>query len=122
MAGDVDITGTAPQPNQAVKIMVVKKLFGFDWAAKDVELDTVTSGGDYEYYTTITLDEFGLVEVYGSIPKDWWAVLDADITTEKHTVLVVTPMILLALLAMLAMVLDKKYNFIGMFKKKRGKK
>ena len=63
-----------------------------------------------------------MVEVYGSIPKDWWAILDADIETERHTVLVVTPMILLALLAMLAMVLDKKYNFIGMFKKKRGKK
>ena len=122
MAGDVDITGTAPQPSQAVKIMAVKKLFGFDWAAKDVELDTVTSGGDYEYYTAVSLNEFGLIEVYGMIGKDWWAILDADITTEKHTVLVVTPMILLALLAMLAMVLDKKYNFIGMFKKKRGKK
>ena len=122
MAGDVDITGTAPQANQAVKIMAVKKLFGFDWAAKDTELDRATSGIDREYYTTVSLDEFGVVEVYGSIPKDWWAILDADIETERHTVLVVTPMILLALLAMLAMVLDKKYNFIGMFKKKRGKK
>jgi hypothetical protein len=122
MAGDIGITGVAPQQNQDVKIMAVKKLFGFDWAASDTELDTVISGSDYEYYTTISLEEFGLVEVYGLIGKDWWAILDADITTEKHTVLVLTPMILLALLAMLAMVLDKKYNFIGMFKKKRGKK
>ena len=60
--------------------------------------------------------------MYGLIGKDWWEVLDKDITTDKHTVLVLTPMILLALLAILAMVLDKKYNFIGMFKKKRGKK
>ena len=122
LAGDVDITGTAPQPNQAVKIMAVKKFFGFDWLAKDAELDTATSGTDYEYYTTVNLDEFGLIEVYGLIGKDWWEVLDKDITTDKHTVLVLTPMILLALLAILAMVLDKKYNFIGMFKKKRGKK
>lgn len=122
MAGDVYISGTAPQPNQAVKIMAVKKMFGFDWLAKDAELDSAISDGEYEYYTTVSLDEFGLIEVYGLIGKDWWHVLDKDITTEKHTVLVVTPMILLALLALLAMVLDKKYNFIGMFKKKRGKK
>jgi len=49
-------------------------------------------------------------------------VLEADAKTAKHTVLVLTPMILLALIAMLAMVLDMKYNFIGIMKKKRGKK
>ena len=121
MAGDVDVAGTAPQQNQIVKIMAVNTFLGVDWWAGDTELASPISDSEYEFAGTIPLEEFGIVEVYATIGKDWWEILDEDIETEHHTVLVLTWTMLVAILAILAMVLDKKYNFIGMFNK-RGKK
>lgn len=107
MAGEVKVSGTAPQSNQDLQIMGVKKLFGFDWLASDTELAKVTSGADYKYEATLTLDEFGIIEVYSKIPKDWWAVLDKDVTTGKHTVFVLTWTMIIALIIIAALVYDK---------------
>ena len=107
MAGEVKVSGTAPQSNQDLQIMGVKKLFGFDWLASDTELAKVTSDADYKYEATLTLDEFGIIEVYSKIPKDWWAVLDKDVTTGKHTVFVLTWTMLIALIIIAALVYDK---------------
>jgi hypothetical protein len=107
MAGDVHVSGWAPKNNQDVQIMGVKKLFGFDWLASDTELAKVTSGADYKYEATLTLDEFGIIEIYSKIPKDWWDVLDKDVTTTRHTVFVLTWMMLIALVIIAALVYDK---------------
>lgn len=107
MAGEVHVTGIAPQPNQDLQIMGVKKLFGFDWLATDAELATVTAGADYAYEAVLTLDEFGIIEVYSMIPKEWWEVLDKDVTSPRHTVFVLTWMMLIALIIIAAIVYDK---------------
>ena len=107
MAGEVQVSGTAPQPNQDLQIMGVKKLFGFDWLATDTELAKVTSDADYKYKATLTLDEFGIIEVYSRIPKEWWQVLDKDVTTPRHTVFVMTWAMLLFLIIAAALVYDK---------------
>ena len=107
MAGEVHVTGIAPAANQELQIMGVKKLFGFDWLATDAELATVTSDAEYKYEATLTLDEFGIIEVYSKIPKEWWAVLEKDVTTTKHTVFVLTWMMLIALVIIAALVYDK---------------
>jgi len=135
LAGEREITGTAPSANTRVEIMAKRKFIGFDFLAADTPISSAVSKPDGTFATTIELEEFGGVEIYAKIRKEWkppeWLArlgmapvdwMAADTTSEKHTVLVLTPMILLALLAMLAMVLDKKYNFIGIMKKKRGKK
>jgi len=107
MAGEIHITGTAPAANQDIQIMGVKKLFGFDWLASDTELAKVTSDADYKYEATLTLEEFGIIEVYSKIPKDWWLVLDKDVMTTRHTVFVLTWMMLIALVIIAALVYDK---------------
>lgn len=107
MAGEVQVSGIAPQANQDLQIMGVKKLFGFDYLASDTELAKVTSDADYKYEATLTLDEFGIIEVYSKIPKEWWEVLDKDVTTGKHTVFVLTWMMLIALIIIAALVYDK---------------
>jgi hypothetical protein len=107
MAGEVKVSGTAPQANQDLQIMGVKKLFGFDFMASDTELAKVTSGADYKYEATLTLDEFGIIEVYSKIPKDWWEVLDKDVTTNRNTVFVLTWMMLIVLIIIAALVYDK---------------
>jgi hypothetical protein len=107
MAGEVHVTGIAPQANQDLQIMGVKKLFGFDWLATDTELATVTAGADNKYEAILTLDEFGIIEVYGKIPKEWWEVLDKDVTTTRHTVFVLTWMMLIALIIIAALVYNK---------------
>ncbi len=107
MAGEVQVSGIAPQANQDLQIMGVKKLFGFDWLATDAELATVVSDADNNYEATLTLEEFGIIEVYSKIPKDWWAVLDKDVTTNRHTVFVLTWMMLIVLIIIAALVYDK---------------
>ncbi len=107
MAGEVQVSGTAPAANQELQIMGVKKLFGFDWLATDTELAKVTSDADYKYEATLTLDEFGIIEVYSKIPKEWWAVLDKDVKTTRQTVFVLTWMMLIALIIIAALVYDK---------------
>jgi len=107
MAGDVHVSGWAPKNNQDIQIMGVKKLFGFDCLATDTELATVTAGADYKYEATLTLDEFGIIEVYSKIPKEWWELLDKDVTTTRHTVFVLTWMMLIALIIIAALVYDK---------------
>lgn len=107
MAGEVQVSGTAPQANQDLQIMGVKKLFGFDWLATDTELAKVTSDADYKYEATLTLDEFGIIEVYSRIPKEWWQVLDKDVTTPRHTVFVMTWAMLLFLIIAAALIYDK---------------
>ena len=107
MAGEVNVSGWAPMQNQEIQIMGVKKLFGFDWLASDTELAKVTSDADYKYEATLTLDEFGIIEVYSKIPKEWWEVLDKDITTGRHTVFVLTWMMLVFLIIIAALVYDK---------------
>ena len=87
--------------------MGVKKLFGFDWLATDAELATVASDANYAYEATLTLEEFGIIEVYSKIPKDWWLVLDKDVTTTRHTVFVLTWTMLIALVIIAALVYDK---------------
>ena len=121
MAGDVDVTGTAPQANQKLQIKAVKKYWGFDWLAKDPVLAEVTSDADHKYKATINLDEFGVISIYAHIPKGWWGILDADIESERHTVWVLTWTVVIGLVAALALMYDKKMKgkFIGVFKKRR---
>jgi len=107
MAGEINVSGIAPKASQDLQIMGVKKLFGFDWLATDTELAKVTSDADNKYEATLTLDEFGIIEVYSKIPKEWWEVLDKDVTTGKHTVFVLTWMMLIALIIIAALVYDK---------------
>lgn len=107
MAGEVKVSGTAPQPNQELQIMAVKKFFGFDYLASDTELARVTSDADYQYEAILELNEFGIIEVYARIPKDWWSVLTADTTTPKHTVFVLTWSVLVFLIIAAALVYDK---------------
>ena len=107
MAGEVQVSGIAPQANQELQIMGVKKLFGFDWLASDTELAKVTSDADNNYEAVLTLDEFGIIEVYSRIPKEWWEVLDKDVTTGRHTVFVMTWMMLIVLIIIAALVYDK---------------
>jgi len=107
MAGDVHVSGWAPAQSQEIQIVGVKKLFGFDWMAADMELAKVTSDADYKYEATLKLEEFGIIEVYSRIPKEWWAVLDKDVTTTRHTVFVLTWMMLIALVIIAALVYDK---------------
>lgn len=107
MAGEVHVTGIAPAANQDLQIMGVKKLFGFDWLATDTELAKVTADADYKYEAVLTLDEFGIIEVYSKIPKEWWELLDKDVTTTRHTVFVLTWMMLIALIIIAALVYDK---------------
>jgi len=107
MAGEISVSGIAPKASQDLQIMGVKKLFGFDYLASDTELAKVISDADNKYEATLTLDEFGIIEVYSKIPKDWWELLDKDITTGKHTVFVLTWMMLVALIIIAALVYDK---------------
>ena len=107
MAGEVVVTGWAPMQSQKIQIAATKKFLGFDFLATDDVLATVTSDAEYKYEATLTLDEFGVIEVYGRIPKDWWAILEKDITTGKHTVFVFTWMMLIALVIIAALVYDK---------------
>lgn len=119
MAGEVEVSGTAPQPNQQLEIVAVKKFFGFDYLAADDVLATVTSDAEYKYNAVLELDEFGIIEVYARIPKDWWAVLEEDITTPKHTVFVLTWEIIIFLIVAAALVYDKKTGKLGLLKRKR---
>ena len=107
MAGEISVSGIAPKANQELQIMGVKKLFGFDYLASDTELAKVTSDAENKYEATLTLDEFGIIEVYSKIPKDWWAVLEKDVTSPKHTVFVLTWMMLIAIVIIAALVYDK---------------
>jgi hypothetical protein len=107
MAGEVQVSGIAPAANQELQIMGVKKLFGFDFLATDAELAKVASDANYAYEAILTLEEFGIIEVYSKIPKDWWQVLDKDVTTTRHTVFVLTWMMLIALVIIAALVYDK---------------
>lgn len=107
MAGEVVVSGWAPMQSQKIQIAATKKFLGFDFLATDDVLATVTSDAEYKYEATLTLDEFGIIEVYGRIPKDWWAILEKDITTDKHTVFVFTWMMLIALVIIAALVYDK---------------
>lgn len=122
MAGDIDVSGFAPKNEGQIQICAVKKFGGFDFLKKDDVLVTTAPDVNYAFADTITLDEFGCVSVYARIPKEWWDVLGDDLKTTPQTVLVVTPTILLAILAIIVMVLDKKYGFIGIFKKGGRKK
>jgi len=107
MAGEVQVTGTAPAANQELQIVGVKKLFGFDWMVADLELAKVTSDADTKYEATLKLEEFGIIEVYSRIPKEWWEVLNKDVTTTRHTVFVLTWTMLIALVIIAALVYDK---------------
>lgn len=121
MAGEIKVSGTAPQPNQELQIMAVKKFFGFDYLAADTELATVTAGADYKYEAILNLDEFGIIEVYARIPKEWWAILDKDIETPHYTVFVLTWTVLIFLVLAAALIYDKSSG--GKLKKMlKGKK
>ena len=119
IAGDVNVSGTAPQPNQQLEICASKKLFGFDFLAADDVLATVTSDAEYNYEAILNLDEFGIIEVYSRIPKDWWAILTDDITTAKKTVFVFTWEIIIFLIIAAALIYDKKTGKLGLLKRKR---
>lgn len=121
MAGDIEISGTAPKPNQKLEIMIQKKYFGFDLWAKDTSLGEITSGDDYKYKTTVALEDFGAVTVYARVQKGWIEDLLDPLTTPKHTIYVLTWTVVLALVAALALAYDKKMKgkFIGVFKKRR---
>lgn len=119
MAGEVQVSGTAPQPNQEIQICATKKFFGFDFLAADEVLATVTSDAEYKYEATLNLDEFGIIEVYARIPQDWWNVLEKDLTTAKHTLFVMTWTIILFLIIAAALVYDKSTGKLGLLKKRR---
>lgn len=119
MAGDIKVSGDAPAQDQEIQIVAVRKYFGFDWLAADSELAKVTSDSEYQYEATLPLNEFGIVEVYARIPKAWWAVLEKDATTAKHTVFVLTWEIVLFLIIAAALIYDKKTGKLGLLKKKR---
>lgn len=106
---DVKIRGTSSVPYLDVTIMAKKKLFGSDLLAADTMIASTTVAENHEFETTAKFEEFGLIEMYAKITDKF--------QSPTTTTLVVTPMILLATLAMLVMVLDKKYGFIGIFKK-----
>ena len=121
IAGDIRITGTAPMPNQKIQIRAKKKGFGFDFLAADPVLAEVTADENARYSTSVELEDFGGVSIYATVPKEWWEVLEADVSTKKHTIFVVTWLIIIAVLAAAVMIYDKKTGgkFIGLFKKKR---
>lgn len=119
IAGEVNVSGTAPLQNQQLEICASKKMFGFDFLAADDVLATVTSDAEYKYEATLNLDEFGIIEVYSRIPKDWWDILTDDITTSKHTVFVLTWEIIIFLIVAAALVYDKKTGKLGLLKRKK---
>lgn len=119
IAGEVNVSGTAPLQNQKLEICASKKFFGFDFLAADDVLAAVTSDAEYKYNAVLELDEFGIIEVYSRIPKDWWDVLTDDITTAKHTVFVLTWEIIIFLIIAAALVYDKKTGKLGLLKRKR---
>ena len=108
MAGDIVVSGWAPKQSQDIQIMAVKKYFGFDWMATDQVLTTVTSDADYNYEATLNLDEFGIIEVYSRIPKEWWEVLDKDIKTQKTMCFVLSWTMIFFLIIAVAIVYDKQ--------------
>lgn len=135
MTGDIEIQGRAPVGSE-VKIMGKKSWLGFDALAFDTVLATVITDSEGEFETTIELDEVGVVDVYGKITKTaldeaWWAKyiswipgaptaadwLVRDWYTETHTLYVLNWMIITALGLMVALILEKQYNFVGIFKK-----
>jgi len=120
MAGDVEISGTAPKANADFEIRAVRKWFGFDAFATDKLLASMTSDADYKFKTTVALEEFGALTIYAKAPKEWFEIWKADIESERHTVWVLTWGVVLALVAALALMYDKKMKgkFIGVFKKK----
>lgn len=119
IAGETTASGTTPQPNQKLEICATKKFFGFDFLAADEVLATVTSDADYNYEATLNLDEFGIIEVYARIPQDWWNVLEKNLTTTKHTVCVLTWMIILFLIIAAALIYEKSTGKLGLLKKRR---
>ena len=104
IAGETEITGTTPKPNQSGKIMAVRKWLGFDWLAGDTEIGTFVSDATGLFATTVTLEEFGVISVYGKIP----VALALDPVTKKHTVFVLTWAILALLIIAAALIYDKK--------------
>ena len=119
MAGDVNVSGLAPKQNQKIEICATKKFFGFDWLAADDVLATTTSDSEYKYTATISLDEFGIIDVYARIPHAWWDVLEKDLTTKTHTVFVVTWEFILFLIIAAALIYDRKTGKLGLLKRKR---
>lgn len=113
-----NVTGIAPEKLIEVNIMAVRKWYGFDFLATDTEIATATSGDDYKYATPIELGEFGFVDVYGKVRKEVFGVdwLKEDLKTTKHTVIVLTWIVIAAIVILLAVVLDKKYGFLGLKK------
>ena len=119
MAGDVNVSGLAPKQSQKIEICAKKRFFGFDWLAADDVLATTTSDSEYKYTAALTLDEFGIIDVYARIPHAWWDVLEKDLTTKTHTVFVVTWEFILFLIIAAALIYDKKTGKLGLLKRKR---
>ena len=121
MAGKIKVSGVAPLDATDIDIMVEKTFLGFNSLAADSVIATFTSAANHKYSGEINLDEFGSITIYARIKKEMFGidVLAKDVTTEKHTVWVITPFVLIALVAAAAMMYDKKTKgkFIGMFKK-----
>lgn len=112
IAGEIELSGIAPA-GEIVEIVHDKK-----WAINPI-LTKVTADEDGTYTATITVEEFGAIEVYARIKKEGWLGIDfleKDMVSETHTIWVITTPIILGLVAMLVLVADKKYGFIGIFK------
>jgi len=125
MAGDIEVSGLAPLPHIDVDIMVVKKLFGFTLPIDKV-IDTFTSDEDNKYSGYINLDEFGSITLRSRVKKELFGIgmldiLASDVKSDKHTIWVLTPTVLFALIVAFGLLIEKKYNYIGIFSKKRRK-
>jgi len=120
MAGsDLVVSGRTPKKNMRIQIMAVKKYLGYDWLATDKVLKEVTSDDFFQYETTLVFDDFGAVAVYARAPKEWYEFWIEDHDTDKVSVWVLTWTMVIALLLGVGLILEKKYNKLGLFTKGR---
>ena len=117
MAGSILLGGTGIA-GKRVFIMAKRSWLGFDKLARDTELGSVIIDADNTYEIEVELDDFGIVDVYAKIKEgpsleNW---LGLDLVSPTKTIYVLTWTILIALILGIGLILEKKYNMIGIFK------
>ena len=143
MVGEAEVHGRAPAGVE-VKICGKNKWFGMDFMKFDTVLTTVISDSEGRFNTVVEFDEFGIVEIYAKITKEFisegdtgfWAGvynkyisglfgaptlndwLVKDWYSNDETIYVLTWTVIIAVAGMMALLLEKQFNYIGIFKRR----
>lgn len=111
MAGEIEVSGRAEGlSGVVVEIMRVQRFWGM---MNDVVVKTLITDSEGNYAGTLPLDEFGFFKMYAKTGK--YPVL----TSDKHSIMIITTTVLLMLAVMVALVAEKRFAVIGIFNKKR---